>query len=205
MLEIIDKNDNYAVCIKPVGISSEHDMPKLLSDEIGGEVFCIHRLDNVVGGVMIFARNKKSAASLSKQIADRSFIKEYLAVVEGCPENDEGTFTDLLFKDSRNNKSFVVKRMRKGVKEASLHYSVIGKSENLSLVKIRLVTGRTHQIRVQFASRKMPLVGDKRYGSKTESKQIGLWSHSITFADTENEKEITFTKLPDGYPFDIFV
>ena len=195
MFQIIEQNENYVICIKPFGISSEHDMPKLLTEALGGEIFCIHRLDNAVGGIMVFARNKKTAALLSKQIAEHTFEKNYLAVIEGKPSENCGEMRDLLFKDSFKNKSYVVKRMRKGVKEAVLSYYLLGEHNGFSLVKISLVTGRTHQIRVQFGSRKMPLVGDRRYGSKIAADNICLWSHSLSFKNSNGET-VTFTSPP---------
>ena len=195
MFDIIEQSENYVICIKPFGISSEHDMPKLLTEALGGEIFCVHRLDNAVGGIMVFAKNRKTAALLSKQISDHTFEKKYLAVIEGKPSENSGEMRDLLFKDSFKNKSYVVKRMRKGVKEAVLNYNLLSEQNGLSLVEISLVTGRTHQIRVQFASRKMPLVGDRRYGSKIPSDNICLWSHSLSFYDNNGEK-VCFTSPP---------
>ena len=205
MLEIIAKSKDYVICIKPVGVSSEHDMVKLLSEQLDGEIYCVHRLDNAVGGIMVYARNKKAASLLSQQIAEHQFKKVYLAVIEGTPENEEGTYTDLLFKDSSKNKTYVVSRMRKGVKEASLNYKVIAVKGNLTLVKVSLIKGRTHQIRVQFASRKMPLVGDSRYGSKIKSDIIGLRSYSISFTDPETNDGVSFTASDEPlFPFNIF-
>ncbi len=204
MFDIIEQNENYVICIKPFGISSEHDMPKLLTEAFGGEIFCVHRLDNAVGGIMVFARNKQTAAFLSKQIAEQTFKKKYLAVIEGTLNKSNGELRDLLFKDSFKNKTYVVKRMRKGVKEAILNYNVIGTNNGFSLVDISLVTGRTHQIRVQFASRKAPLVGDRRYGSKTTSDNICLWSHSLSFSKSNGEKATYTSPPPDNFYFNMF-
>lgn len=205
MPEIITENNDYVICIKPVGISSEHDMVRLLSEQLGGKIYCVHRLDNSVGGIMVYARNQMSASLLSQQIAEHKFQKIYFAVIEGAPENEKGTFTDLLFKDSSKNKTYVVSRMRKGVKEASLRYDVVAVKDNLTLVKIALITGRTHQIRVQFGSRKMPLVGDRRYGSKIKSDIIGLRSHSISFIDPATNTGVSYTENYEPlFPFNIF-
>ncbi len=195
MLKIIDDNENYVVCIKSFGISSEYDMPKLLSQEVGGEFYCVHRLDNAVGGIMVYARNKNTAASLSSQISERRLVKKYLAIVDGVFETKSGEMRDLLFKDSSKNKVYIVKRARKGVKEAILSYKVLDEYNGQSLVEITLITGRTHQIRVQFASRKHPLIGDRRYGSKIRSDNICLWSYSLTFTDC-NGKTVNYTSLP---------
>ena len=205
MFKILYSDKNIAVCIKPAGVSSEGEgMPLMLKKELekGGvktEVYPLHRLDVPVGGVMVFALNKATAAELSEKIAAGEMRKEYLAVVHGTPEAESGEFEDLLFKDSRKNKSFVVKRERKGVKRAKLEYSVIDKKEGFSLVKIRLKTGRSHQIRVQFSSRKMPLVGDGKYGSK-ENCSLALFSFGITLPDGRS-----FSCLPeDKFPWNVF-
>ena len=191
-MEILHLDDNIIVIIKPVGLDSESEVPKALSEEFGGEVFTLHRLDKNVGGVMVYARNKKTAAILSKAIQQGEMVKEYLAKVHGTPA-ERDTFEDLLFKDSRKNKVFVVKRQRSGVKKAKLEYRRLTEGEE-SLVHVRLYTGRSHQIRVQFASRGYPLVGDHKYGSRSEVKAPMLFSHRITFPYMG--KEVTFTATP---------
>ena len=178
-MDILFHNEDLAVCIKPVGLDSEQDMPTALQALLGGEIFPVHRLDKNVGGVMVYARNKASAAALSKAIAQGDMVKEYLALVHGTPPA-EGDWEDLLFKDSRKNKVFVVKRQRNGVKAARLTYRLLQTGEQ-SLVRIRLYTGRSHQIRVQFASRGFPLVGDHKYGSRDSATAPKLFSASITF------------------------
>lgn len=178
-MEILHFDDNIIVINKPVGLDAEHEVPKALCEEFGGEVFTLHRLDKNVGGVMVYARNKKTAAILSKVIQDGIMVKEYLAKGHGTPAESD-TLEDLLFKDSRKNKVFVVKRQRAGVKKAKLEYRRLTEGEE-SLVHIRLYTGRSHQIRVQFASRGFPLVGDHKYGSKSDKKEPMLFSHKITF------------------------
>ena len=192
-MEILHSDENILVIIKPVGMDSEHDVPKTLVEEYGGEIFTLHRLDKNVGGVMVYARNKKTAAILSKAIQDGQMIKEYLAGVHGVPP-EEGVLEDLLFKDSRKNKVFVVKRQRAGVKKAKLEYKRLTE-EDESLVHIRLYTGRSHQIRVQFASRGFPLVGDHKYGSKSSKKDPMLFSHKITFP--YKGKNISFEAKPE--------
>ena len=178
-MEILHLDPDFAVCIKPVGLDSEKDMPACLREQLGGEVFTLHRLDKNVAGVMVYGRTKQAAATLSKTIAQGQMVKEYVASVHGTPP-DEGDWTDLLFKDSRKNKVFVVKRERAGVKSARLTYRVVRAGEQ-SLVRIRLYTGRSHQIRVQFASRGFPLVGDHKYGSRDGATEPMLYSCAIKF------------------------
>lgn len=178
-MEILYSDENIIVCVKPVGLDSEHGVPDLLREELGGEVFTLHRLDLNVGGVMVYARNKESAAELSAVIQNGEMIKEYLAVVHGTPPA-VGDWEDLLYKDARKNKVFVVDRMRRGVKRARLEYKRLSKGKT-SLVRIRLHTGRSHQIRVQFASRKFPLVGDHKYGARDNETAPLLYSCKLTF------------------------
>ncbi len=178
-MKILEVNGNFVVCIKPVGLDSEQQMPDALREMLGGEVFPLHRLDKNVGGVMIYARNRQAAADLSKTIAQGQMVKEYVALVHGVPPA-EGDWEDLLFKDSGRNKVFVVKRQRAGVKAARLAYRCLRTGEQ-SLVRVRLYTGRSHQIRVQFASRGYPLVGDHKYGSRDAATEPMLFSCCISF------------------------
>ncbi len=202
-LEILFEDKDLIVCIKERGILSqegkegERTMPLLLSEHTGGEIYPVHRLDKEVGGVMVFAKNKKSAADLSAQVTDRTMEKEYVTVVEGSITEKEGIMEDLLFFDRSKNKAFTVKKERRGVKKALLSYKVLSERDGLSLVKVRLHTGRTHQIRVQFASRKMPIVGDRRYGSKRGSKIIALWSCHISFIHPVTKERMAFEKMPE--------
>lgn len=208
MIEILFENTDFLVCVKPVGVPSQcdgaEDMVKLLAEQTGGEIYPVHRLDTAVGGTMIFAKNQKTAACLSKEIAEKRFAKTYLAVIEGTPEEKNGHLEDLIFKDKRKNKSYVVRRERKGVRRASLDYRVIGESDGKTLAEIRLNTGRSHQIRVQFASRKMPLAGDGKYGSRDNGCEIALWSHTVAFQ--YDSREFLFKSLPDfgKYPWNLF-
>ena len=168
-----------AVIVKPVGLDSEQEVPAAIQAELGGQVFPIHRLDKNVGGVMVYARTKQAAAALSKAVQEGTMVKEYVAMVHGTvPE--AGDWTDLLWKDSKKNKVFVVKRERGGVKKARLEFKRLTGGEN-SLVRIRLHTGRSHQIRVQFSSRGFPLVGDHKYGSRDEKTEPMLFSCCIRF------------------------
>lgn len=174
-MQILYECKDYIVLVKPVGMDSEHDVPAAIS----GEVFPIHRLDKNVGGVMVYARTKAAAAALSRAVQEGSMVKEYVAMVHGTPP-EAGDWTDLLWKDSAKNKVFVVKRERKGVKRARLEFTRLQEGET-SLVHIRLHTGRSHQIRVQFSSRGFPLVGDHKYGSRDEATAPMLFSCRISF------------------------
>ena len=198
-MKILYEDKNVVVVVKPPEILSqfsetEENAVTILKEMTGNEIFVVSRLDRNVGGVMVFAKNQKSAADLTRQMQTGDFKKEYIAAVYGCPQEDKGEFHDLLFKDSRKNKSFVVKRERKGVKKASLEYEVIEKREDISIVRIHLHTGRTHQIRVQFSSRKMPLVGDGKYGAKDNNKNIGLFCREISFINPATKEEMTFSE-----------
>lgn len=192
-MEILYSDNDLAVCIKPVGLDSEAEVPAALNEQLGGEVFPIHRLDKNVGGVMVYARTKKAAAALSRAVQEGSMVKEYMAVVHGAPPQS-GDWTDLLFKDSQKNKVFVVKKERKGVKKARLEFKTLLAGEE-SLVRIRLHTGRSHQIRVQFSSRGYPLVGDHKYGSRDEKTAPMLFSCCISFPWKGETKR--FEVLPD--------
>ena len=178
-MEIIYSDRDLAVCIKPVGLDSENDVPAALKEALGGDIFPVHRLDKTVGGIMVYARTRQAAAALSKAVQDGQMIKEYVAMVHGTPP-ESGLLEDLLWKDSSKNKVFVVKRMRKGVKNARLEFQRLTAGDT-SLVHVRLHTGRSHQIRVQFASRGFPLVGDHKYGARDESVTPMLFSCRLTF------------------------
>ncbi len=191
-MEILYSDRELAVCIKPLGLDSEAEVPAALKEQLGGEIFTLHRLDKNVGGVMVYARTKQAAAKLSKVIQDGQMVKEYVAMVHGTPQEAD-VLTDFLWKDSRQNKVFVVKRPRKGVKEAKLEYKRLTEGEE-SLVRVRLHTGRSHQIRVQFASRGFPLVGDHKYGARDSSPAPMLFSCSLTFP--YGGKEMHFEALP---------
>lgn len=188
-MEILFEDKHIAVCVKPVGMDSEHEVPAAL----GGEIYPIHRLDKNVGGVMVYARTKAAAAALSKAVQDGAMVKEYVALVHGTPP-ENGDWTDLLFKDSSKNKVFVVKKERKGVKKARLEFNRLTDADP-ALVRIRLHTGRSHQIRVQFSSRGYPLVGDHKYGSRDDASAPMLYSCQLTFPLFG--KEYVFASLPE--------
>ena len=191
-MELLYTDDDLVVCIKPVGLDSEKQLPEALCQLLGGKIFPVHRLDLNVGGVMVFARTKPAAAALSRLIQDGSFIKEYTALVHGTPP-EHGDWEDLLFKDSRKNKVFVVKRQRTGVKQARLEFTRLTQDDP-ALVRIRLHTGRSHQIRVQFASRGFPLVGDHKYGARDGHTAPMLFSCCIRFP--WRGKELSFSQDP---------
>ncbi len=210
MLEVLYSDKSIAVIVKPVGLLSEdgflgESVCPLIREVLGvSEVYPVHRLDRAVGGVMVYALTKKAAAALSVAIAENRMEKVYLAAVHGIPEPREGVYTDLLFKDARKNKSYVVTRARKGVKRASLAYETLDSADGSSLVRITLHTGRSHQIRAQFASRKMPLWGDGKYGAVDHVKEIALFSHALTFAHPENGRKLHFSKVPQGSVWEEF-
>ncbi len=206
---IIFEDESIIVCLKPYGLISQSDsygrenMVSLLENHCDSQIYPLHRLDREVEGIMVYAKTKVAAAALSRDIAENNFKKRYIALVHGRPSEDCGKMQDLLFKDSKKNKSFVVDRERRGVKKASLEYKVLKtveiENETFSLLEILLHTGRTHQIRVQFSSRGMPLVADKKYGARDNFVQIGLWSYSLEFNHPLTKESLLFSKLPDNF------
>ena len=206
-IPILYHGGGFVVCLKPVGVESEAaGMPLLLSRQLRiPEVLCVHRLDKAVGGVMVYALDRDSAAALSRQIGDGRFEKEYLAVIHGEMNEAEAELRDLLFHDRARNKSYAVSRKRAGVKEAVLVYRALQAAGACSLLSVRLRTGRTHQIRVQFASRGHPLVGDAKYGSPRRDCPVALYSHRLAFAHPVTDEVLSFTAPPPGgYPWSLF-
>ena len=192
-MEILYSDKNIAVCVKPVGLDSEAEVPGALKDQLGGEIFPIHRLDKNVGGVMVYARTRQAAAALSKAVQEGTMVKEYVAMVHGTPP-ESGDWEDLLWKDSKKNKVFVAKRQRGGVKKARLEFTRLSAGET-SLIHVRLHTGRSHQIRVQFSSRGFPLVGDHKYGSRDARTEPMLFSCRISFP--YKGETVSFERFPD--------
>ena len=205
------EDKDIIVCEKPYGISSQksnsENMIDMLEKHTHGEVFVVHRLDTATTGIMVYAKNKKSAADLGEQVKNRTFSKEYLALCHGKTE-ENGEMTDYLYHDVLRNKSFVKKSSGNGSKIAKLEFRTLGsaktdKNETLSLVKVKLHTGRTHQIRVQFASRGYVLYGDGKYGAKDNDK-IALHSNKIGFYHPETKEWLEFSSLPNGEIWSLF-
>ncbi|MBQ8594494.1 MAG: RluA family pseudouridine synthase [Oscillospiraceae bacterium] len=208
--------DKFIIIVeKPASVLSEpdgkgEDIVTMASAHVCKPCFLVHRLDRNTGGAMVLSKMQKATGKLSEAIQKREFEKEYIAVIKGVPEDAEGIFKDLLFKDSQKNKTFVVKRERKGVKEASLEYKVLSTAEHpehgkISLVLIKLHTGRTHQIRVQFASRKMPLLGDGKYGSRDNHCETALWSRRLFFKHPITGENVEAISMPPKeYPWNLF-
>ena len=201
MIDILYKEAGVIVCIKrpgelsQVGRAGERSLLTALEEEHGGTIYPVHRLDRETGGLMVFARTKKAAAALSAAVQEHMMEKEYVCIVRGAPAEESGVFRDLLLHDKQRNKTFVVDRMRGGVKEAILSYRLLARNESRSLVRVALQTGRTHQIRVQFASRKMPLAGDGKYGGG--SGELALWSCRIAFPHPETGSVLSFERMPE--------
>ena len=207
MIDIIYQDADVLVCIKPAGVRSTDEpggLPSLIRETLGdpkADVRTVHRLDQVVSGLMVLARNAKAASELSRQVRENEFEKAYLAVVHGCPEALSGTMTDLLLRSKPERKTYVVHHLEKGVQEAVLDYEVLRPGE-LSLVRITLRTGRTHQIRAQFSSRNLPLVGDRKYSLLEDDCPIALWSAHIGFTHPKTGRTMTFDRQPpEIYPW----
>lgn len=204
-LEILHNEKHFLLCIKPTGVLSELSdgktagMVGLLKEALGCEVYPIHRLDREASGVMIYAKTGLGASKLSALASSGEIDKEYYIIVHGIPTENEGVLEDLLFKDSSKNKSFVVKKLRKGVKKASLEYKVVDtktyEGQAVSLIRVKLHTGRTHQIRVQFSSRGMPVVGDLRYGSNIK-EDMCLFSCRLGFVNPFTKKPFEVEATP---------
>ena len=205
MIEILYQDNDIIVCIKPAGLLSEGEgedsLLTVLAAQCGGQVFPVHRLDRGAAGLMVFARNSKAAAGLSRAVQEKQLKKEYFARVSGVPAEKEGEMTDFLFKDSRKGKVFAVKRPRKGVREARLTYRVLWQDGDSSLVRVALDTGRTHQIRVQFSSRGMPLGGDGKYGSRVKG-DLALFSCGLGFPHPRTGKRMEWEAKPMGQPWE---
>ncbi len=209
MTTILYQDNALVVAVKKAGVLSQKDdrgrdsLPARLQAELGGEIFPVHRLDRETEGVMVFARHSKAAAILSGDISGGNFQKEYLCVLTSPPEQKEGTLSDLLYYDRQKNKVFPVKRERRGTKSALLSYRVLEEKEGLALVQVWPKTGRTHQIRVQFASRKMPLYGDRKYGGSGHG--LALLCHKIGFSHPMTGEQLSFSVPPkDTVPWILF-
>lgn len=226
-MKIIHQTAEYVVVCKAAGEDSEHDLPEMLAEQNGDratDYYVVHRLDQAVAGLLVLARNRVTAAELSRQLTENRLRKTYLCVVPGVPAPARGEMQDLLYQDKMKRKMFPVKRKRAGMKEASLRYHVLetklmnttvtsSKQEDtaavsasqLTLVEVELQTGRFHQIRCQFAARKLPLVGDGKYGSRVRSPHLALFCRQLSFYDAKEKKECSFTAAPPAeFPWEIF-
>ena len=210
-MEILFRDDRVIVCVKPAGILSTDEpggMPELLRGALEDPVAVVksvHRLDRTVGGVMVYARTKRAASDLGRQIACGSFGKEYLAVVRGRPKEDSGTLRHLLLRDRIARRTLVVLQETEDTQEAILEYSVLDTRDGLSLLSVRLHTGRTHQIRSQLSHVGCPIVGDRKYGDGAEGQFPALWSHEIRFAHPRSGEVMTFRcPPPETEPWTMF-
>ena len=204
-MKIIHQTAEYVVVCKAAGEDSEHDLPEMLAEQNGDKAtdyYVVHRLDQAVAGILVLARNRVTAAELSRQLTENRLRKTYLCVVPGVPAPASGEMQDLLYQDKMKRKMFPVKRKRAGVKEASLRYHVLETKPTekapmpLTLVEVELQTGRFHQIRCQFSSRGLPLAGDCKYGAQhREMEGIGLWSHLIAFRHPQTDAPVSFQTL----------
>ena len=206
-MELIYVDDDILVCLKPARVLSTDEpggVPDLCREALGdpkADVRTVHRLDRVVAGLMVLARNAKAASELSRQIREDEFEKEYQAVVHG-QAMEKATLRDLLGRDKARKMTFVAQEPAKGVQEAVLDYWLLAKNDNMSRVQIRLHTGRTHQIRVQFASRNMPLVGERKYSELGDPCEIALWSCRLGFTHPATGEKMEFVHEPPAcYPW----
>ena len=201
--------DNYiAVCVKPFGVLSTDEpggLPELARSELGTEnIRTVHRLDRVVGGLMLLARTRHAASDLGKQIMERGIAKEYMAIIEGCPDESRGAMFDYIRRDKRERKTYTAAEKAEDTQDARLDYEIMESKKGLSAVHIRLHTGRTHQIRAQFSSRGLPLLGDKKYGGP-EAENIALWSCRLSFRHPKTGEEMDFRlPPPDKEPWNEF-
>lgn len=209
-MNIIYQDKDIIVCVKPPRVLSTDEpggLPDLIRQELGdsnANVRTVHRLDRTVSGLMVLARRSKAASELSRQIREGEFQKEYLAVIHGKPENNNGEFCDLLLRNKQERKTYVVTEPGKDVQEAILEYQLMNSVAGLSRVRIQLITGRTHQIRAQFSGRGLPLVGDRKYGIEDNAEEIALWSCRLSFKHPYSGKPMEFTlDPPDSYPWSI--
>ena len=207
-MELIYQDEDILVCVKPARVLSTDEpggVPELVRQELGdpdADVRTVHRLDRVVSGLMVLARTAQAASELSRQIRDNEFEKEYLAITHGTPQAESGRFYDLLARDKARKMTFVSKQEGKGVQPAALQYKVLQKTDGLSRVRIKLETGRTHQIRVQFASRGLPLVGERKYSTREDPCEIALWSYRLAFIHPKNGEKMEFVlEPPESYPW----
>ena len=209
-MEILDRDADILLCVKPPRVLSTDEpggLPELLRAELGdgtADLRTVHRLDRAVGGLMLLACHAAAASQLSQQLREGGFHKEYLAVAHG-ETADSAALRDLLLRDRARKMTFVAAAPGKGVQEARLRYETIGRAEGLSLVRIALETGRTHQIRVQFASRGLPLVGERKYAVLDDPCELALWSRRLRFRHPATGEELDFScPPPETWPWTLF-
>lgn len=207
-MRILYQDKDIILCVKPPRVLSTDEpggVPELLRQAIGNakeDIRTVHRLDRVVSGLMVLARNAAAASELSRQIREGEFQKSYLAVLHGIPEEKEALLRDLLLRDKRERKTYVVTEPAKGVQEALLRYQLLSTGEGLAKVSIELLTGRTHQIRAQFSSRGLPLVGDRKYSTLEDDCEIALWSWRLDFFHPSTGEKLSFElEPPQDYPW----
>ena len=210
MIEICYQDADILVCVKPPRVLSTDEpggLPALLRETLGepqADIRTVHRLDRVVSGLMVLARNRTAASELSRQVREGIFEKRYWAVLHGIPEREADTLCDLLGRDKARKMTFVAQEPGKGIQEASLSYQRLASREDASLVEVRLHTGRTHQIRVQFASRGYPLWGERKYSTLNDSCEIALFSHQLGFFHPKTGEWMTFThEPPSDFPWNL--
>ena len=210
-MDIIYQDKDIVVCVKPPRVLSTDEpggVPDLVRQALGdpnANVRTVHRLDRTVSGLMVLARRSKAASELSRQIREGLFQKEYLAVVHGAPEEENGTLRDLLLRNKAERKTYVVTEPGKDVQEAILHYQTLDRGDGMSRLRIQLETGRTHQIRTQFSSRGLPLVGDRKYGKPEDNCEIALWSYRLAFLHPYRQEPMEFIlEPPEDYPWSSF-
>ena len=211
MAEICYQDRDILVCVKPARVLSTDEpggLPELLRSQLDdpqADIRTVHRLDRVVSGLMVLARNPAAASELSRQVRDGVFQKIYYAVVHGIPEKSSDTLEDLLGRDKARKMTFVAPEPGKGIQNASLSYRVLASSDCMSKVEIQLHSGRTHQIRVQFASRGLPLVGERKYSALDDPCEIALFSQHIGFYHPSTHSWMEFChNPPEGFPWDAF-
>lgn len=211
MVEICYQDEDILVCLKPARVLSTDEpggLPELLRMQLENpkaDIRTVHRLDRVVSGLMVLARNPAAASELSRQVREGIFQKRYHAVVHGVPEKTSDTLEDLLGRDKARKMTFVATQPGKGIQKASLSYRRLGSHQNLSKLEIELHTGRTHQIRVQFASRGFPLVGERKYSTMEDPCEIALFSQYIGFRHPKSGEWMEFHHDPPlGYPWVLF-
>lgn len=211
LVEICYMDDSLLVCVKPAGVLSTDEpggLPELLRNQLGNpkaDIRGVHRLDRAVSGLMVLARNHAAASELSRQVREGTFQKIYLAVLHGIPSESSGTLEDLLGRDKARKMTFVAAEPGKDIQAASLSYQVLHHQDASSLVQIQLHTGRTHQIRIQFASRGWPLWGERKYSTRNDPCELALYSHQLGFCHPTTGEPLTFRHTPPSvFPWTTF-